>query len=134
MNALERAAALHAADHARDAAELRMLLDMLGLLPESITPGTAPSVTVLADVKHGTFLAYRKGCRCDDCRAANAEHSRRRRANAKADPSRADRAGHGNANTYRNHGCRCGPCCAAYIDYWREHNDRCQQVALREAS
>jgi hypothetical protein len=27
-----------------------------------------------------------------------------------SDPEAADRAGHGNASTYQNYGCRCRPC------------------------
>lgn len=136
MNALERSASLTVADRARDAGELRMLLDMLGLLHGQATPysllelplpspapspkrtrrqNTAPAVkrAPVARGGHGTFSEYTKGCRCDECRAANTGNRGRQRAKAKADPALADRAGHGKANTYRNYGCRCDLCRAA---------------------
>ncbi len=31
------------------------------------------------EVKHGTIYAYQCGCRCDDCKIANRDHSRKYR-------------------------------------------------------
>lgn len=60
--------------------------------------------------EHG-MGGYRKGCKCDVCRAANAlrymEDQRDRCARLKADPSIRP---HGDPSTYHNWGCRCIPC------------------------
>lgn len=75
---------------------------------------------------HGTSAAYtHHGCRCTDCRRANAErhatNSRRRRQRlATADVA------HGRATTYSNWLCRCEPCTEA----WR---DRCVEYRRRKA-
>lgn len=63
-------------------------------------------MTVLCD---GSRASYRRGCRCDQCRAANAEMHRRWRVNAAA---RADALGvsHGTTARYTNYGCRCDQC------------------------
>lgn len=63
---------------------------------------------------HGKRATYLAGCRCRSCRAANTAMCRQRVVRSVADPSRADRAGHGKASTYSNHGCRCGACKAAH--------------------
>lgn len=63
-----RRAALTTANHARGKADCRELLAMLGLLPEPRTRA------------HG-MTGYRSGCRCKQCRHANAERNRRHRAN-----------------------------------------------------
>jgi hypothetical protein len=67
--------------------------------------------------RHGTAGQYQKGCRCADCRAANTANCRRQREARKADPSRADRAGHGKTTTYRNYLCRCEECRTAWSKY-----------------
>lgn len=63
-----RRAARTTADHARDAADCRDLLDKLGLLPAT-------------RVRTHGMPGYRAGCRCKRCRHANAERNRRQRAN-----------------------------------------------------
>lgn len=66
---------------ARDAEDARYLLAVLGLLdaPAARPPrrGRPP-----VDRGHGHPTTYRKGCRCDDCRAANTADARQRRAAA----------------------------------------------------
>lgn len=106
----DRRAALTVADRAHDAEDLKLLLDVLGLVDALTTRRELPR----EESRHGTQRTYTKGCRCDDCRAANSERCRTRRYRSKNDPTRADRAGHGKQNTYKNHACRCQACCAAH--------------------
>jgi hypothetical protein len=122
-----RDVALVVAGRARDAQDLRLMLDMIGLLPKRATPSNR---RVLGDdVGHGRYRMYAAGCRCDACRAKNTEMKRKARASAKKDPSRADRAGHGKANTYKNHGCRCDACREAHARWQAEHIKRKQAAA-----
>lgn len=66
---------------------------------------------------HGTVGAYRKGCRCDHCRAAATAAARRRRARRlQVEPPE-----HG-ASGYTNYGCRCDTCREAWSDASRERN------------
>lgn len=61
------------------------------------------------------MTAYRKGCRCPRCRAANADRVRRNRAARLADPSRLT---HGTRSAYEA-GCRCEDCTwARRAAYW----------------
>jgi hypothetical protein len=59
----------------------------------------------------GTLNAYRRGCKCDLCRAANTAHYTNGRAAREAklatDPTSLP---HGTTSTYCNYGCRCDPC------------------------
>ena len=105
-----RRAMLAVADRSRDADDCRQLLDMLGIAPPKPKrkPGR-PSV----DHGHGDYRTYAKGCRCDDCRDAQRVRCAAMRADRAKDPSRADRAGHGKASTYKNYKCRCAECSAA---------------------
>ena len=98
------------ADHAHNADDCRLLIDMIGItLPKpKRRPGRPP-----VDHGHGDHRTYAKGCRCAACRDANRIHHAELRATWKADPSSADRAGHGKPSTYKNHGCRCEKCTAA---------------------
>ncbi|MGW4796138.1 hypothetical protein ACWEPC_27330 [Nonomuraea sp. NPDC004297] len=73
--------------------------------------------------------AYLAGCRCGLCRAKNAAERRKQRARSKADPYRADKAGHGKANTYKNHDCRCDACKTAHTCWTAEHKARKQAAA-----
>lgn len=63
---------------------------------------------------HGRRSTYVGGCRCDECRRANADYQwalgRRRRRALAADPSIVE---HGTPSTYTNWGCRCDECRAA---------------------
>lgn len=105
------------AGSARDATECRDLLMMLGLLEKPKRKRGRPR----KEFDHGEFGRYSQGCRCDECRAANSERCGARRQQAKTDPSRADRAGHGKASTYKNHSCRCKECCAAHSQQMKEY-------------
>lgn len=104
-------ATLTVAAHAHDANDCRLLLDMLGITPPKPKrkPGR-PSV----EHGHGDHRTYHKGCRCDACREAFRLYAAELRAKWRSDPSYADRAGHGKATTYRNHGCRCAKCTTAH--------------------
>jgi len=69
---------------------------------------------------HG-YAGYQRGCRCNECRTAGTRYQARQRANRKADPSRADRAGHGKRSTYNNYACRCDACTAAQSQYMSQY-------------
>jgi hypothetical protein len=116
------------AGHARDADDLRLILDILGLRPAHVP--APPVVKPLPEIRvHGRMRAYMAGCRCAECRAKNAAERRKHRARSKADPFRADRAGHGKANTYKNHDCRCDACREAHARWQAEHLKRKQAAA-----
>ncbi|MFI6491276.1 hypothetical protein [Streptomyces sp. NPDC050564] len=87
----------------------------------------------LADHEHGHPRTYAKGCRCDACRAANAQRCASQRAARAQDSTSADRAGHGKASTYKNHGCRCTACSkantAAVTDFKRRKRALVEAVA-----
>lgn len=97
---------------ARDADDCRELLMMLGLLEKPRRRRGRPRT----EREHGDAAKYKQGCRCEKCRAANTRKYSDRRQQAKTDPSRADRAGHGKTSTYKNHSCRCRPCCVAHTE------------------
>lgn len=101
-----RKAMLTVASHARDAAECRELLAMLGIKPTPKRGRGRPR----GEYEHGDARKYAQGCHCTDCRAGNAERHREQQERRVADPKAADRAGHGSASTYQNYGCRCRPC------------------------
>lgn len=98
------------ASHSQDAADLRQMLDMLGLAPSrpKRRRGRPP-----IDHGHGDYRTYAKGCRCEGCREAHrVKCAEAREARAK-NPDAADRAGHGKGSTYKNYGCRCRACSKA---------------------
>ena len=79
------------------------------------------------DSRHGLYSSYQNhGCRCDLCRAANAEHKLRRRIERSLPP---DDPRHGKETTYLNYACRCDPCTAA-----KAERDRQRCLAKRAAS
>lgn len=88
---------------------------------------------------HGTPSMYNSGCRCDDCRAANAERIRglraRRRERLKTGEAEIE---HG-LSAYNNWGCRCEVCTLANSqacrEYWRNGAERLKArgAAYREA-
>ncbi len=125
-----RRAMLAVADHAHDAAECRELLAMLGIaLPAPKRKPGRPPMTH----GHGTPYRYLKGCRCDDCRNANRIYQAELRAKWQQDPASADRAGHGKAATYRNHGCRCVSCTVANsADCAERRGRRRERAAMAE--
>jgi hypothetical protein len=85
-----------------DNADRNLLLTMLGLKEEPKRRGRVG--------KHGTPYCYSRGCRRQECTAANTARQAKLRRDRAADPSRADAAGHGKSSTYKNYGCRCGLC------------------------
>lgn len=60
--------------------------------------------------RHGRATTYKSGCRCPACREANRVYQAAANKRRAADPTLADRAGHGRASTYINYACRCAPC------------------------
>ncbi|WP_413102275.1 hypothetical protein [Streptomyces sp. Inha503] len=123
MIAEHRKAALVVADHSRDAADCRQLLEALGLAEPAPKRRGRPR----GEYGHGIPARYSQGCRCKECTAAFTASAREWRARVRQDPSAADRAGHGKASTYKNYACRCSPCVAA-------NTDRCRaQRAARKA-
>ena len=82
-------------------------------------------------INHGIKSSYSRGCRCDECRAANTKWQREsgnvRRYRGRCFDSRTVIDGrlvalveperHGNRNTYNSYGCRCQPCSAAAASY-----------------
>lgn len=84
------------------------------------TPRQATPIT------HG-LSGYQRGCRCSECRAAHAREQVRIRAERRADPARADRAGHGKRTTYNNYGCRCPECKAVHSQHMRAYRLRNQR-------
>jgi hypothetical protein len=105
----QRQAALYTVLHGQTVDERRQLLEMLGLIPAKPRPKRKPGRQA-GTYEHGHPAKYRQGCRCDACRAGVTAAYRAWRAQARQDPTAADRAGHGKYTTYRNHGCRCVPC------------------------
>ena len=75
------------------------------------------------DPRHGLNGYTNLGCRCAECRAANAESNRlgreRRAAQLAADPKSHP---HGIYSTYTNYGCRCAECRAANANHARRRN------------
>ena len=75
-----------------------------------------------APIKHGTPYAYRRhGCRCEDCRAAQAAYAKeryeaRKRGDVRRRPAAKD---HGTRPMYAG-GCRCEQCRAAEAAYQRK--------------
>ena len=59
--------------------------------------------------EHGVLSTYTNhGCRCDECKAANAiYHRRRRRERSESDVAPRE---HGTEATYVNYRCRCDAC------------------------
>ncbi|MBC2903195.1 hypothetical protein [Streptomyces cupreus] len=67
-------ATLYVASQARDAADCRQLLDVLGLLPKHVV------------AEHG-MRGYRQGCRCPLCRKANTERTYRQKTKRTGEPA-----------------------------------------------
>jgi alcohol dehydrogenase class IV len=77
-------------------------------------------MTSTDEMSHNLSTYTNHKCRCDECRAANADYMKRRRAERVSllaqglvDPV------HGKATTYANYRCHCGPCLAAWAAYER---------------
>lgn len=74
------------------------------------------------DPRHGLNGYVNFGCRCVECRAANAArtaYGRRARGNLLVDDPR-----HGTTNAYNNFSCRCDACRSAWATYQREYYAR----------
>lgn len=73
---------------------------------------------------HGHANTYKSGCRCTACREANRVYQQVANKRRAADPTLADRAGHGRRSTYVNYGCRCTSCRTANTTTLREQRER----------
>ncbi|UQN30681.1 hypothetical protein [Brachybacterium kimchii] len=74
---------------------------------------------------HGTRSHYRAGCRCDDCRAANAAYDRAYRAGHRE---------HGTRAAYTR-GCRCDACRSANAEAhraWRAAHGATPRISQEE--
>ena len=70
---------------------------------------------------HGTLSGYQyHGCRCDDCKAANAASFRRWRTTMRGTEPRK----HGIVSAYTHYRCRCDACVEAARQSWREYRER----------
>lgn len=64
--------------------------------------------------EHGTYSAYtNRGCRCDECRAANRAYKRAWEARRQKPVLAQDSPLHGTVNGHKHYGCRCEPCVEA---------------------
>lgn len=84
-------------------------------------------------MKHGTDVSYTRGCRCDPCRTAHRQYTRKaqvarlaRRVDIDGQlvAIHLDEGMHGTLNAYQTHGCRCDECRKASRDYARKHRSR----------
>lgn len=82
-------------------------------------------------VPHGTENKYRRGCRCGECRAANAERGRRHRAQKANWKASVPDEVHGTINGYSNYSCRCDDCKAANTEKKRRAYQ--ERLAFRES-
>ena len=62
------------------------------------------------DAEHGTQREYQRGCRCQECRTANAEYKRADREAARAEGLPEGDERHGTLRGYDYYGCRCPDC------------------------
>lgn len=78
---------------------------------------------------HGEPNTYKRGCRCRECREANRVYQAAASKRRSADPTLADRAGHGSSSTYSNYACRCDACREAHTDAMRQRRARLKERA-----
>lgn len=95
---------LQAYERMKDGSTAQAEADRLGITRGSFYVGLNRLGIRLApeSPEHGTLYRYRKGCHCEECRAANAAAKRQRYARG---PNV-----HGTASAYQNYGCRCPEC------------------------
>ncbi len=72
----------------------------------SIELGFLPGYSAIVEPEHGTTKMYRRGCRCELCRAANAAEYRALMERYRAEGGRGE---HGTVYRYKT-GCRCDEC------------------------
>jgi hypothetical protein len=71
---------------------------------------------------HGTRTMYGLGCRCQECKAANARETRLYRERQKQKGlDNPELIPHGTYHGYVGWGCRCEECGAANLEYQRAH-------------
>ena len=79
---------------------------------------------VFRQPEHGTRSRYTGGCRCTECRAANAAKARAMK--GKEPPQ------HGTRSAYANFGCRCDDCRRAHREFERTPKNRRYQQKWME--
>ncbi len=86
----------------------------------SIELGFLPGYSAIVEPEHGTTKMYRRGCRCELCRAANAAEYRALMERYRAEGGRGE---HGTVYRYKT-GCRCDECRAANTENHRKLMER----------
>lgn len=89
-----------------------------------------PAASVI--IRHGTTRAYRAGCKCPACRAANAAAWRKGFESRQARLATADFE-HG-ASAYSNWRCRCEICCKGHSARMAASQERRTEARLAEAA
>ena len=72
--------------------------------------------TPVLELDRHNYVGYKRGCRCDECRAGNAAWMREYRYRERAIPDGA----HGRASTYVNYRCRCALCAYEWRAYQQQ--------------
>lgn len=85
-------------------------VDCGGRTYERKTVRCEPCHKAFIEPAHGTMAKYRRGCRCEVCRAENTRVCKERRHQGVA-------PNHGTVSGYQNYGCRCEDCREAFRDY-----------------
>ncbi len=79
----------------------------------------------MSERAHGLTSTYQAGCRCDDCKRAQADYAKQRYEARKAgDVRKPGERKHGTRAMYLRGGCRCAECKAAESTYRREYEQR----------
>lgn len=86
----------------------------------------------MADLEHGNYLKYNRGCRCAECKSAWAQYSKDRR-KARAEAGSIPLHVHGSVNGYANYSCRCARCSQAASEAYRAHRHPDLDEKVREA-
>ena len=72
---------------------------------------------VLKKDTHGHVQCYNAGCRCEECKQANAERHYKERKKREAKTLDPLDSRHGTYSFYTNFGCRCESCTVAHSEY-----------------